>query len=179
MVYMVNLLPWRLQRQRRRNRYWCGVYISTAIVLLMAVLASRQGIRSDQWIIHLAQDADATLLAALTQRHAERIKAQQHWQQQAKREQQRAATREWQRTLTQLAEQMPDAAWLTQLRYQQGKLELTGVATSLAALSRLEGALRQIPGFHPGSAGATTRDAQGRWQFQHHLIQGAADAAVP
>ncbi|WP_318376010.1 PilN domain-containing protein [Enterobacter sp.] len=178
-MYMVNLLPWRLQRQRRRNRFWCAVYTATVLILLLVTLAGRQSIQAEQRINFLIEDADATLSAALSQRHAERTQAQQRWQQQAKRLQQRAATREWQRSLTQLAEQMPDKAWLTQLRYQQGKLALAGVAASLAALSRLDRALSQIPGFHPGTAGATTRDAQGRWQFQHQLIEDAAHAAVP
>lgn len=184
-MYMVNLLPWRLHRQRQRNRFWGGVTLATALVLLLMTLLCRHRIQTEQRIVHLRQDADATLLAALNQRHAERMQAQQHLQQQAKREQQRAATREWQRVLTQVAEQMPDGAWLTQLHYQPGeltqpgKLTLAGIATSLAALSRLDGALSQIPGFHPGTAGATTRDAQGRWQFQQPLIQDAAHAALP
>lgn len=178
-MYVVNLLPWRLQRQRRHNRFWCGVTIATALALLLATLACRQGMQAQQRIVRLTQDADASLLTALARRHTERTQAQQRWQQQEKRQQQHAATRQWQRTLTQLAELVPDNAWLTQLDYQQGKLTLAGIATSLAAFSRLDGALRQIPGFHPGIAGATTRDAQGRWQFQHQLIQDAAHAAVP
>ena len=190
-MYMVNLLPWRLHRQRQRNRFWGGVTLATALVLLLMTLLCRHRIQTEQRIVHLRQDADATLLAVLNQRHAERMQVQQRLQQQAKREQQRAATREWQRVLTQVGEQMPDGAWLTQLHYQPGKLtqpgELTqpgkltlaGIATSLAALSRLDGALSQIPGFHPGTAGATTRDAQGRWQFQQPLIQDADHAALP
>lgn len=178
-MYMVNLLPWRSHRQRRHNRYWCGVSVATVLTLLTTTLLCRHGIQVEQRVIYLTQDADATLFAALNRRHAERLQAQQRLQQQIKREQQRAATREWQRTLTLLAEQMPDAAWLTQLHYQPGKLSLTGFATSLAALSRLDGVLSHIPGFHPGTAGATTRDAQGRWQFQHQLIEDVAHAALP
>lgn len=75
-MYMVNLLPWRLHRQRQRNRFWGGVTLATALVLLLMTLLCRHRIQTEQRIVHLRHDADATLLAALNQRHAERMQAQ-------------------------------------------------------------------------------------------------------
>ncbi len=76
--------------------------------------------------------------------------------------------------LTDLANLLPEQAWLTSLNYQQETLELEGLARTFDALLTLETSLRHYVSFPLNRTGATRQDAQGRWQFHYQLTRSAA-----
>ncbi len=102
--------------------------------------------------------------------------------QQRQRQQQARLQRQAQRELTQarqsilidLANLLPEQAWLTSLNYQQETLELEGLARTFDALLTLETSLRHYVSFPLNRTGATRQDAQGRWQFHYQLTRSAA-----
>lgn len=75
--------------------------------------------------------------------------------------------------LTGLANLLPEQAWLTSLHYQQGTLELEGMANTFDDLRMLETSLRHYARFPLSRTGTTRQDAQGRWQF-HYQLRNAA-----
>ncbi|EIQ8035293.1 PilN domain-containing protein, partial [Salmonella enterica subsp. enterica serovar Typhimurium] len=101
---------------------------------------------------------------------------QRQRQQQARlqRQAQRELTQAWQSILTDLANLLPEQAWLTSLNYQQETLELEGLARTFDALLTLETSLRHYVSFPLNRTGATRQDAQGRWQFHYQLTRSAA-----
>lgn len=175
-MQMVNLLPWRARRQRRCLRFWLTAFSLTLllIVLLAALLRVRMSQESQR--LRLMQQAGITLQAGLAQRQTHLLARQAERQAEQQRGQRLQATREWRHTLIRLANALPEQAWLTELRYQQGTLALTGYALSFMALNQLEAALSTLPGLRPGKPGAASRDAQGRWQFGYALVPDVSHA---
>lgn len=169
MAQAVNFLPWRAQRQRRSLRVWLTIFSATLLLIVLLTAMLRMRVLQENQRLSVVQQAGVTLHAGLAERQA-RLLAQQVTQQaQQQRHLRLQATREWQRILTRLAETLPEQVWLSELRYQQGTLSLAGYAVSFAALGQLETALNALPGLRMGKPGATSRDAQGRWQFHYAL----------
>lgn len=81
--------------------------------------------------------------------------------------------------MAELAEKMPDSAWLTEVHFQQGQLSVSGIARTFQSLSELEQALDTTAGFRLRQTGSTGRDAQGRWQFHYQLNKEDEHAAQP
>nr|WP_318383362.1 PilN domain-containing protein [uncultured Enterobacter sp.] len=179
MSYTVNLLPWRQQRQQRCRNVWCTVFSGTLLVMALITLMLRMNTQLEQRRLALTQQADSALINDFKRRATERQAAAARAQRDLAQAQRRIDTRGWRSTLVQLAEQMPEAAWLTQLRYQHGNLELEGISLSFDALAQLEHALKRLPGFSLGKTGATERDEQGRWQFHFQLTRGLASEPLP
>lgn len=179
MTYTVNLLPWRIQRQTRCRNVWSAIFAGTLIVILLTAFACRQVLQAERQMLALIAQADAALLNAFATQKQQWQALEKQRQTNERHEKQRQATRHWQHALMHLAGQMPDHAWLTGLRYQQGKLELAGYATSFDALAKFESGLKALPGFHAGKAGSAARDAEGRWQFSHQLIKDDANEPRP
>lgn len=179
MAQAVNFLPWRARRQRQCLRLWLTIFSVTLllIVLLAAVIRMRTSQESRR--LGLVQQAGITLQAGLAQRRANLLARQAEQQAQQQRQQRLQATREWQQILTRLAGTLPEQAWLSELRFQQGALSLAGYAVSFTALSQLETALHALPGLRMGKPGSASRDAQGRWQFDYALLLDVSHAPQP
>ena len=160
MIATINLLPWRQTRRYACLRFW-GILFSATLLLSIGVLLRYYSVEA---------------LMALKPRMQQR---QQRWQQVQARNKQREQTRSWQSVLQELAELLPEQAWLTKMAWQQDTLELTGNTLNFAALKTLEAQLRQQPLFQLSSPGETQQDAQGRWQFHYRLTRsGAHDNAL-
>lgn len=170
MVRTVNLLPWRARQQRQCLRLWLTIFSATLLLIVLLTAMLRMQTAQESQRLELVQQAGITLQAGLTQRQASLLARQAEHQVQQQRQQRLQATREWQRILTRLADTLPEQAWLSELRYQQGALSLAGYAASFTALSQLETALYALPGLRMGKPGSAKRDAQGRWQFNYALV---------
>ncbi|WP_312454690.1 PilN domain-containing protein [Pseudescherichia sp.] len=170
MARTVNLLPWRARQQRQCLRLWLTIFSATLLLIVLLTVMLRMQTAQESQRLELVQQAGITLQAGLTQRQASLLARQAEHQVQQQRQQRLQATQEWQRILTRLADTLPEQAWLSELRYQQGALSLAGYAASFVALSQLETALYALPGLRMGKPGSATRDAQGRWQFNYALV---------
>ncbi|MGY5955077.1 PilN domain-containing protein [Kosakonia sp. BK9b] len=169
MSQMVNFLPWRQRRRQRRVRGWAALFTATVLLLFVVGAGWRSTLSVDLQALTLWQQSDHALLAALVAAEQPLQTKWQRWLAAQARLQRQQQTRAWRPILTALAENLPQQAWLTQLRWQQNTLELIGLTSAVAALSELEHALQQVQGFQLLPAGATMRDAQGRWQFHYQL----------
>lgn len=179
MMYTVNLLPWRRQRQRRCALLWGVVFSATLLIVLLAALSQRYALHAGLRSLSIARQADGALLTQLKRREIEWQVQQQRIQHLLARQQQRFSTRDWQQILTSLAKAMPPACWLTLLEYQQGTLRLTGLAATFDAMSLLEDRLKKLAGFQAGKAGGTERDTEGRWKFHFQLTRSSANESLP
>jgi pilus assembly protein HofN len=163
-VKITNFLPWRHRRQQHCWRFWGLLFIGSLLVSLVAVMSLRvvNGLKTRVIEAHLA--SETAIHQALIAR-----RAQQAPPRTPETGVLRARTQAWQKALVSLASIMPDQAWLTQMRYQQSRLELSGYAATQSALVGLGESLRQLPGFTLGPAGEMLQDAQGRWTFSFTL----------
>ena len=179
MAQAVNFLPWRARQQRRCLRVWTTIFSATLLlIVLLAVMLRMHALQENQRLTWV-QQAGITLQTGLAQRQARLLAQQAERQTRQQRHRRLQATREWQRTLTRLADALPAQAWLNELRFQQGALSLAGYAVSFAALGELETALNALPGLRMGKPGAASRDTQGRWQFNYDLLPDAPHAPQP
>ena len=169
MSQLVNFLPWRRRRRRHIARVWAATFTGTVFLLVVCSTVWRGTVAGDLHQASIWRQSDENVLAALIAGEKPLLLRQQRWQQVQARAQRRQQTRDWQPMLSALAENLPQEAWLTQLRWQQGRLDLSGLARAFASLNDLETTLRAVPGFHLLPTGATVRDAQGRWQFHYQL----------
>ncbi|XTZ38732.1 PilN domain-containing protein [Salmonella enterica] len=176
MPHVVNFLPWRSHRRRRCAYKLLATVITTCLALGLIIFLWRAWLANNLLSIQLRQQTDEALLTELRTREQSLQKRFQHWlllQEQALR---RQNTQAWRQTLLELAAILPQQAWLTQLRWQQNQLELSGLARSFGALNEFEQRLHKMDGFHLQQTGATVRDAQGYWQFHYQLSKENADA---
>ena len=171
MIATINLLPWRQTRRYACLRFW-GILFSASLLLSIGVLLRYYSVLSvENRAELLLADAEKTRVEALMALKPRMQQRQQRWQQAQARNKQREQTRSWQSVLQELAELLPEQAWLTKMTWQQDTLELTG--------NTLKAQLRQQPLFQLSSPGETQQDAQGRWQFHYRLTRsGAHDNAL-
>ncbi len=173
----VNFLPWRRYRRRRCVRLWAGIFIVSVLLMVISGSFWHALLAADLRRSTLWQQADAALLASLTAGE-ETLKARQEvWRKEQARRQRRQDTQDWQQRLLSLATDLPQNAWLTQLRWQQNQLTLSGVASSAGTLSALEQQLRRLAGFQLQQTSAMEKDTQGRWQFHYQLNKENAGAS--
>lgn len=171
MIATINLLPWRQTRRYACLRYW-GVFFSASLLLSIGVTLIYSSVFNVESRVELLLvEADNERIAELTALKPRLQQRLQQWQQVQARNKQRDQTQSWQPILQQLAELLPEQAWLTKMTWQQGTLELTGNALNFAALKALEAQLRQLPLFALNRPGETQQDAQGRWQFHYRLTR--------
>lgn len=173
MARSINLLPWRHQRYVARLQLWCVIWGASLLLIVSLAMIGRSVFLQEERVNDLllaAENGRATALAANMPRLQQRQRQQQaRLQSQAQREQ----TQCWQPILTGLANLLPEQAWLTSLHYQQGILELEGIANTFDDLRMLETSLRHYARFPLSRTGTTRQDAQGRWQF-HYQLRNAA-----
>ncbi|QCZ30717.1 DNA utilization protein HofN [Escherichia fergusonii] len=165
----VNFLPWRQTRRKATLRLWSMMF-GGALVLISGVTLSRDAIGNietrAEGVLLLAEQQLASALQASKPRLLQR---QQMHQQAKRRQQELAATGNWQPALYALAEQLPEKAWFTKMAWQKDRLMLSGLAANIASLTALEQMLRSNASFLLIHTGATQQDAKGRWQFEYQL----------
>ncbi|EEC0303240.1 PilN domain-containing protein [Salmonella enterica] len=174
MAHSVNLLPWRRQHYVARLRLWCVVWGASLLLIASLATIARLVFWQEGRINELlltAENGHTTALAANIPQLQQRQRQQQA---RLQRQAQRELTQAWQSILTDLANLLPDQAWLTSLNYQQETLELEGLARTFDALLTLETSLRHYVSFPLNRTCATRQDAQGRWQFHYQLTRSAA-----
>jgi pilus assembly protein HofN len=175
MIATINLLPWRQTRRHACLRFW-GVFFSASLLLSIGVTLIYSSVFNvESRVDLLLVEAENKRIAALTALKPRLQQRLQQWQQVQARNKQRDQTQSWRQILQQLAELLPEQAWLTKMTWQQGTLELTGNALNFAALKALETQLRQQPWFALNRPGETQQDAQGRWQFHYRLTRSDTD----
>lgn len=177
MQQVVNFLPWRRDLRRRSARRWAAIWLITALAVAALGVACQWRAAPAFYHAALWQHSDETIAAALAAAEKPLQLRHQQWQQAQARLLRRQNTGAWRETLLALAESLPAQAWLTELRWQQNRLELSGLAGTFGALSALERQLQTMAGFRV-QPGATARDAQGRWRF-HYLLTRESDDAKP
>lgn len=179
MEQTINLLPWREQRQQACRRFW-GQLLAYAVGLMALItLVFQVKAGQDKQVATLWLQSDAQMLSALKAKQPHFQAQHLSWLKQQARMQRHNQTRQWQQRLAELAEKMPDSAWLTEMHFQQGQLSVSGIARTFQSLSELEKALDTTAGFRLRQTGSTGRDAQGRWQFHYQLNKEDEHAAQP
>lgn len=179
MIATINLLPWRQTRRRACLRFWCVLFGASLLLSIGVLLRYYSVLSVENRAELLLADAEKTRAEALMALKPRMQQRQQRWHQVQVRNKQRKQTQSWQRVLQELAELLPEQAWLTKMTCQQDTLELMGNTLNFAALKTLEAQLRQQPLFQLSSPGETQQDAQGRWQFHYRLTRsGAHDNAL-
>lgn len=173
----VNFLPWRRRRRQRCVRIWAVSFVASAVVMGFSGFLWRASVAADLHRVTIWQHADTALLNALAVGEKSLQVRRQTWLKEQERRRRRQDTLAWQQTLLSLAINLPQNAWLTQLRWQQNQLTLSGLANTAGALSALEQQLRSLAGFQLQQTGAMERDAQGRWQFHYQLNKERTDAS--
>ena len=171
----INFLPWREQRRTAFLRFWLLMFVAPLLLVvgitLMLRLTTNAEVRVDAVLLQAEQQRASTLQASKPRL----LERQQLREQRLQRQCQRQFTRDWQSALESLAALFPEQAWLTTISWQQGTLEVKGLATNITALNALEKALRQDASFQLNQRGATQQDAQGRWQFEYQLTRTVSD----
>lgn len=174
MAHSVNLLPWRRQHYVARLRLWCVVWGASLLLIASLATIARLVFWQEGRINELLLTAENGRTTALAANIPQLQQRQRQQQARLQRQAQRELTQAWQSILTDLANLLPDQAWLTSLNYQQETLELEGLARTFDALLTLETSLRHYVSFPLNRTGATRQDAQGRWQFHYQLTRSAA-----
>lgn len=179
MEQMINLLPWRQQRQQACRRFWGQLLVSGVGICVLVILAFRVMAGQDQRVDTLWQQSNTQMLSALAAKQPQFQALHQRWLHQQAKAQRLQNTREWQQRLRELAQKIPESAWLTEMQFQQGQLSISGLTSTFQSLSELERVLETTDGFRLSQTGATERDAQGRWQFRYQLKKEDEHAAQP
>ncbi|EAZ4942453.1 PilN domain-containing protein [Salmonella enterica] len=174
MAHSVNLLPWRRQHYVTRLRLWCVVWGASLLLIASLATIARLVFWQEERINELLLTAENGRTTALAANIPQLQQRQRQQQARLQRQAQRELTQAWQSILTDLANMLPEQAWLTSLNYQQETLELEGLARTFDALLTLETSLRHYVSFPLNRTGATQQDAQGRWQFHYQLTRSAA-----
>lgn len=179
MSRLINLLPWRAQRIKRRALLWTALfsvglagialgggawrwYIHQHIVQVRAMPPSEQQLQAQRdHTVRLRKR-----LETLTALHQQRLSTLRHQQR----------LRDWAQRLAQLAAQLPDAVWLSALRFDADQLEITGKSLTMQASGEWAGVVKTLPGIRDVQQGATERDTDAAWRFRWVLAVEHDDA---
>lgn len=174
----VNLLPWREQRRRTRKRFWLMLLVASSLLCCVLTAMLHYSIQQNNQQLSLINQQQQALNQELQQRlnTAQRqYQQQQHLQQTSvNRQQRQQVMRRWRLLLEQIANDLPDDAWLTQLSYQQPSVKTTasasfqlrieGFAANIKALQGSARAFSHLPGFATAHHGNTEREGD-NWRF--------------
>lgn len=176
---LINLLPWRAQRLKQRAIFWASLFLAGIISMVAACGVWRGYIGHRLVQLRIAQPSPQQLqtLRGDNARQRKRLKelAAVHQQRLAVLQHQ-AIFQRWGQRLEQLASDLPDAIWFNALRFEAGRLDITGKSLSAEALSQWAETLKTLPGSGVLRQGATTRDSDGAWQFHWTLTLEPDDA---
>jgi pilus assembly protein HofN len=148
-MYQVNLLPWRLRRQRQRYTFWLRCFIAQ-LLLVLAMLAAIY------FLLHYQQAKQQSMLQGLTQQHTELAgRIQQTQQMMAKLARMAAENARYQHNrsqnlrylalLQQLSVTLPDTLWLTGFEENTKGISLQGQGGAYAEIVTFERRLAALP----------------------------------
>ena len=136
MEQMINLLPWREQRQQACRRFW-GQLLAYAVGLMALItLGCQVKAGQDKQIATLWLQSDAQMLSALKAKQPHFQAQHQLWLKQQARMQRHNQTRQWQQRLAELAEKMPDSAWLTEVHFSARATQRVGDCQNVSVIKR-------------------------------------------
>lgn len=148
-MYQVNLLPWRLRRQRQRYTFWLRCFVAQ-LLLVLAMLAVTY------FLLHYQQARQHSMLQGLTQQHTElagRIQQTQKMMAELARIAAESARYQHNRTqnlrylslLQQLSITLPDTLWLTGFEENPKGITLLGQGGAYAEIVIFERRLAALP----------------------------------
>lgn len=175
MPLQVNLLPWRRVQRLRAVRFWGVMFAALPLLMWVLLLRGHSAQIQSQALAEIYRLADAERLQAFTGRERQLRESLRQQEKLHLRQQQRQWTGRWQAGLNELAQVLPEDAWLTALRWEPHALELHGLAARVATLSALEEALKALPEYSTVTAGPARRDVGGRWTFSYRLEEARRD----
>ena len=182
MSRLINLLPWRAQRVKQRAIFWASLFLAGIVTIAVACGAWRGYIEYHIEQARLAQPSPQQLETL----RDDNARQRQRLDELAVVHQQRVVTignqtafQRWGRRLEQLAAQLPDVVWFTALRFDAGRLDITGMSLTAEALSQWAETLKALPGAGVLHQGATTHNSDTTWQFHWTLTLEPDDAPIP
>lgn len=177
MARPVNLLRWREKRRRDCLHFWALLFVGSWLIALVWFVANRAEGEHQHQKQALQQASDNAVYQGLVQRERQFKDGQQRRMLWLTHEKEREATRQWQSRLLALAENMPEQAWLTAIRWEGYSLNFSGLANRFPALTELDAAVRQLADFRVIDPGPVRRDAQGRWEFSYRMLAEVENVA--
>ncbi|NBC99123.1 hypothetical protein GV764_08840 [Atlantibacter hermannii] len=178
---LINLLPWRAQRLKQRMIFWASLFLA-GFITIAAVCGAWRGYieyRLEQGRLARPSPQQLETLRGDNARQRQRLDelAVEHQQRLAALKAQASFQRRGQQ-LEQLSTQLPDAVWFTALRFDAGRLDITGKSLTAEALSEWAETLKALPGAGVLHQGTTARDSDGAWQFHWSLTLEHDDAPI-
>lgn len=148
-MYLVNLLPWRLRRQRQRYTFWLRCFVAQ-LLLVLAMLAAAY------FWLNYQQARQHSMLMGLTQRHTELVGRIQQTQkmmsdlarlaaENARYRHNRAHNLRYLSLLQQLSGTLPDTLWLTGFEESPRGISLQGQGGSYAEIAIFARRLAALP----------------------------------
>lgn len=148
-MYQVNLLPWRLRRQRQRYTFWLRCFVAQ-LLLVLALLVAVYG------LLRYQQARQHALLQSLTQQHSELAGRIQQTQQlmaevarlaaeDARYQHNRTQNLRYLSLLQQLSLTLPDTLWLTGFEENAKGILLRGQGGPYVAIVTFERQLAALP----------------------------------
>lgn len=148
-MYQVNLLPWRLRRQRQRYRFWLRCFCAQLAFALVALAAihgalSYQQAQLRQALQRLAQQY-AGLNAQFEQRRQGVAALARLTAEYARRQQNQGHNQRYLALLLQLSQALPATLWLTELEQDAQGIRLQGLGEHYRAIAGFEQRLAALP----------------------------------
>lgn len=148
-MYQVNLLPWRLRRQRQRYIFWLRCF-AVQLLLVLALLAAVY------FLLRYQQARQHSMLQILTQQHTDlagRIQQTQKMMAEVARlaakdaryQHNRAQNLRYLSLLQQLSVTLPDTLWLTGFEENAKGISLRGQGGAYAEIVTFERRLAALP----------------------------------
>lgn len=148
-MYQVNLLPWRLRRQRQRYTFWLRCFVAQ-LLLVLAMLAAAYFWLCDQ------QARQHSMLQGLTQQYTELAGRIEQTQQKmaelarltaenARYQHNRSHNLRYLSLLLQLSVTLPDTLWLTGFEESPKGISLWGQGGAYAEIITFERRLAALP----------------------------------
>ncbi|CAM3895790.1 PilN domain-containing protein [Serratia silvae] len=148
-MYQVNLLPWRLRRQRQRYTFWLRCFV-VQLLLVLAMLAAVY------FLLNYQQARQHSMLQGLTQQDTEmagRIQQTQKMMaelarlaaENARYQHNRALNLRYLSLLQQLSVTLPDTLWLTGFEGDPKGISLRGRGGGYAEIVTFERRLAALP----------------------------------
>ena len=148
-MYQVNLLPWRLRRQRQRYTFWLRCFVAQLLLVLAMLVAA-------YFLLHYQQAKQHSMLQGLTQQHTELAGRIQQTQQMmaelarmaatnARYQHNRSQNLRYLALLQQLSVTLPDTLWLTGFEENTKGISLQGQGGAYTEIVTFERRLAALP----------------------------------
>ncbi|MFQ0828869.1 PilN domain-containing protein [Serratia fonticola] len=148
-MYQVNLLPWRLRRQRQRYTFWLRCFVAQLLLVLATLTAA-------YFLLFYQQARQHSILQGLTQQHTELAGRIQQTQQKmaelarlaaesTRYQHNRARNLRYLSLLQQLSVALPDTLWLTDFEENARGILLRGQGGAYGEIVTFERRLAALP----------------------------------